>query len=343
MNVLRAALPIAGLAALAACELPTEAPIIDQRWVIPLDDATLSVSQLLPSGVAVTGNAFSVSVNPFSTHRTLGELCATCGPLHGATAPVPGFAGNFALSQSLPADVSQATLTAGSVALAVHNGFSFDPMAGGGTVTVTLTDGTGGPVLGQTVFSGSLPPGQARSQAITLNPGSVGATLAAAVVVNSPGGQVTTIDSGQRLTVTATPSGIRASSARVNAAGRSISFDPTDLDVEDIDSFITDRIENGAIVLAITNPFAVAVSASVQIVYPGGTLAKPLAIGSAATSSATLSYTGEELRSFLGKPNVRLTGTGAVSPTAAPVTVTPGQQVVITTKLDLTLRVGGQP
>jgi hypothetical protein len=342
MRSSRAALAVLGLAVLGACEYPTEAPLVDQRWVLPVESSTISVNQLLPGGVTVAGNAFSVNVSAFNTSRTLGELCPSCAPLQGLPAPVPAFNATFTLTQSLPADVVQATVTSGSVAIAINNGFNFDPLAGGGSVTVTLRNGASGPAVGQTVFTGAFPAGQTRTQTLTINPGALGSSLVASTEVNSPGGQVTTIDNNQRLTVTATPSPILVSSARVNVANRSVSFDAVDLDVEDIDSAITDRIQGGSIILEITNPFGVSVAANVSISRPsGGPLTKPLAIGSGATSTGTLAYTGDELRSFLGKSGVRLTGTGTVSASAGAVTVTPGQQVSIRSKLDVTLRIGG--
>lgn len=342
MRSSRAALAVLGLAVLAACEYPTEAPLIDQRWVLPVESSTISVNELLPGGVTVAGNAFSVSVSPFNTSRTLGELCTACAPLQGLPAPTPAFNATFTLTQSLPADVAQATVTSGSVAIAVNNGFNFDPLAGGGSVTVTLRDGVNGPAVGQTTFTGTLPAGQTRSQTLTINPGTLGSSLVISAAVSSPGGQLTTIDNNQRLTVTATPSPILVSSARVNVANRSVSFDPVDLDVEDIDSAITDRIQSGTIILEITNPFGVSMAANISISRPsGGPLTKPVTIGSGATSTAQLTYTGDELRSFLGESGVRLTGTGTVSPSAGAVNVTPGQQVSIRSKLDITLRIGG--
>lgn len=340
MKPLRAVLGLVGLAALAGCEFPTEAPILDQRWILPVDNTTISVNELLPAGVSASGSSFSVRVDPFSTSRTLGDLCTACQPLQGQAAPVPGFEGTFSLSQTLPADVVEAALTSGSVAVAIQNGFSFDPLAGGGKLTITLTDGPGGRQVGRTEYSGALPPGASANPTLALAAGTVGSTLQVSVVVTSPGGQTTTIDNAQRLTVNATPGALQVGSARVNVAGRRVNFAPVDLDVEDIDDSLADRIQAGSIVLDITNPFGVGVGATVDITHPGGRITKPLGIGGGATSSATLSYTGEEMRAFMGEPNVRLTGGGTVASGAGAIRVTPGQQVLIKAKLDLTLRIG---
>jgi len=108
-----------------------------------------------------------------------------------------------------------------------------------------------------------------------------------------------------------------------------------------IDVQITDRIQNGAVVLEIQNPFAVGVSGQLDIEQPGQTLSRPFSIGEGATSTVTLAYSGDDLRSFLGRPGVTLSGSGLVTSSAGVVTVTPGQEVAIEAKIDLTIQIGG--
>ncbi|MHB1192577.1 MAG: hypothetical protein ACYC6F_05970 [Longimicrobiales bacterium] len=340
MKSIRATLALAGLAILTGCDIPTEAPILEQRWILPADNSTISVTELLPSGVTVSGNNFAVSVGAFNTNKSLGDLCTTCSALNGLTAPVPPFNGSLTLSQTLPANVQQATVVSGSALIAIQNGFSFDPLAGGGSLTVTVYDGQGGKQVGQTVFSAPLAAGTTVTRTLTLAAGSLGATLYVDAALSSPGGQLSTIDTNQRLTITATPSPILVSAARVNVANRSVTVAPMDLDVSDIDSAITDRIQSGNIILDVTNPFGVAVSAQLDINYPGGKITKAFNVGSGATSTNTLAYTGDELRAFLGKSGVSMTGSGSVSSSAGYINITPGQQVLIKAKIDLTLRIG---
>lgn len=339
MKPIRATLALVGLAILTGCDVPTEAPIIEQRWILPVDNTTISVNELLPSGVTVSGSNFAVTIGAFSSSRTLGELCPSCAAFEGLTGPAPAFNGTFTLTQALPTNVSQATVVSGSVVIDIQNGFSFDPLAGGGTMTVTLYDGQGGRQVGRTVFSNSLPSGATVSQTLTLASGSITGMYVTADLA-SPGGQIATIGTSQRLTITAKPSPVLVSSARVNVSNRTVTFAPADLDVEDIDSAISDRIQQGGLILDITNPFGVSVAAQVDITYPGGKITKPLAVGSGATSTASMTYTGAEFRTFMGKPNVRMTGSGTISSSAGTITVTPGQQVVIKAKIDLTLKIG---
>lgn len=341
MKSISAALALVGLVASTGCDVPTEAPILEQRWILPVESTTLSVDELLPSGVSVSGNAFAVNLATFSAESTLLSLCAKCASLVGQTGPAPDFQGVVTSSQTLPADVLSAVLTSGSIQVAAQSQFNFDPLAGGGTIRIALQDGPGGRSLGEATISGPFAPGSTATRVITLPPGAIGKTLVATTTIASPGGQSTTITGLQKLVVTATPGSIRVGSATVNVANRAVSFDAVALDVEDIDSEIADRIENGALRLKITNPFGVALTAQVNINYPGGRLSKTLNISNAAQSTASLSYSGDEFRTFLGRPGVTFSGTGTVSAGAGSITVTPGQKAVLDAEIDLTIRIGG--
>ena len=79
----------AGCLLFAGCEYPTDLPIVEQRWIVPIEETTLSVEQLLPTGVEVSGSDFSVSIDPFSTSQALGNLCPACVALNGLTASPP--------------------------------------------------------------------------------------------------------------------------------------------------------------------------------------------------------------------------------------------------------------
>jgi len=60
------------LAVLSGCEYPTEAPIFDVRWVVPIEETSISVVDLLPATGAVTvvGTNFDVAVDPVFEQRT---------------------------------------------------------------------------------------------------------------------------------------------------------------------------------------------------------------------------------------------------------------------------------
>ena len=92
----------------------------------------------------------------------------------------------------------------------------------------------------------------------------------------------------------------------------------------------------------IQNPFGVGVDLSFDISGSGfTTLQRAVSISSAATSTVTISYTGDDFRRFLGQPNVQASGTGTVVAPGGPATVTPTQELVFEASIDLTVTVGG--
>lgn len=342
MKPIRAAAAVGGMAILTACSIPTSAPKVQQQWVFPADSTTISVDEFLPSGVSVSGATFVLNVNPFTANEVLGNLCTLC--TDGPTAAVPAFDATLNASQTLPTDVDGATLSSGSVDIAITNGFSFDPIAGGGTLTVTITDGPGGAQIGQMVLSGdsvALPPGTTLHRTMTLSPGAIGTTAYMSVEVKSVGGQAATVNTADALDVTATPGPLDISSATVNVASRSVNMSSVDLNVGSIDSSITDHILNGAIELTVANPFGVGLSGQLVINTPSGPITKTLTVSNGPTSTTTLSYSQAEFQQFLGQNNVTLGGTATVAASAGAITVTPGEQLSINTKVHLTIEIGG--
>ena len=95
----------------AGCEVPTDPPIVEQRWIVPIEETTMSVDELLPTGVVVSGNDFSVSMDPFSSSQALANLCGACTALNGLTTPVPAFTSSFNESEDLPDDVTAAMIS----------------------------------------------------------------------------------------------------------------------------------------------------------------------------------------------------------------------------------------
>ena len=338
MNLSRIA-AVTGLCLMTACDIPTGLPKIDQEWVVPIETTTISVSQLLPAGVSINGTRFAVSVGALSSTQTLGTACGGCGPLNGQTAPVPAFNYTYTTAPTtLPSLVTGADLASGTINVSIQNGFSFDPTSGGGSMTITVTE-AGGRALGSAVITG-VPAGQITTRAITLAAGTVGASITAKVVIDSKGAAATLINTSQQITVTATPQSVLVNSANVNVANKAFNVDQQNLDVKDIDSGITDHLQEGAIVLDITNPFGVGMTSTIKINYPGGVLSRTITVPATATSSVRLSYTGTELKQFLGKDGVTLTGNGSIVSSAGVITVTPTQTVQLKAKLDAKIQLG---
>jgi hypothetical protein len=263
--------------------------------------------------------------------------------------PKPPFIDAFDSAIDFPTEVSAVTIVSGEVQLAIQNGLNFDPLrpAAGvfGQLTITITDSADGDVLGTLVVDGvatAMAPGTTLDRTLTLGAATVNGGLLTTVDVSSPLGDPVTINTSLQISATATPTNVVVSSVAIDVGGRSVDLDPVDLDVEDIDTDISDRVQEGAFVLNVTNPFNVGASIQVTIDGPGiAPIQKAANIGAATSSTVTLSLTATEIQSFLGQSNVVLSGGAVIDPAAPIITVTPGQELVLSGDLDLTLRIGG--
>ncbi|HUP52217.1 MAG TPA: hypothetical protein VM198_07065 [Longimicrobiales bacterium] len=339
------------LTPLAGCDIPTELPILDTRWVVPAEETRFGVAELLPGSVTLTPDegAFIVDFDPVTFAETLGALCPLCAASDGLTVQKPPFLGEFESSVDFPSEVSSISILSGDIVLEIDNGLNFDPLrpAPGvtGTLVITVTDDADGDVLGMLEIDGTttaLPAGGTLTRTIELATATVEGSIVATAEIDSPLGDPVTIDSSLPVTVTVTPTNILVASVTIVVAGRSVDFDPVSLDVEEVDQNLIDRILAGGFIVDVVNPFGVA--ADFQLTIDGPTIApiqKSASVGTAGTSTIEISFTTGELRAFLGQPGVTLSGGAVVDAEASQITVLPGQELVLTGKLDLTLRIGG--
>jgi len=345
---------IAGaIASLTGCiDLPTDSPIVDQRWLVPGDSATLSVDRVLPPTVTVVGNAFQVVIPSVSTTQVLSQLCAQCTVGVGAI-PKPAFNATLTAAAALPSDVATATLVSGSVSVGVTNNLPFDPIrpsaSARGFVIISLSNR--GAVIGTDTISGAstaLPPNSRVDRTIALRAGIVlNGAIDAQVRVVSPDGDPTVFASTQNISVQATPTNVRVSRATLLLTNRSVSATPTTVDLSGVDSAISDRTQGGALLVSVTNPFALRGSLTLTISAPGLTsISKPLRLdaGSAASTSQRLDFTRDEIRSLFGRSDLSLTVSGPVTGTGTggAVDVLPGTQAVMSTRFEVAVRVGGK-
>ena len=177
---------------------------------------------------------------------------------------------------------------------------------------------------------------------LSLVPGTVSSTIFAVIDVVSPAGDPVPIDLAATFDITANVGSILVSSATIDVDNRMVNIEQTTLEVSDIDADLVANIQTGSLILDIQNPFGVAIDVVLEIGGPGiVTLQRNVSIGSGPTTSATLSYTGPELQSFLGKTGVFFRGTGTVTSPGVPATVTPTQVATLDASLDVELEVGG--
>ena len=347
------------LALLAACGLPTDvpkSPILDLRWVVPSQSTRITVDNLLPLNGAVKvlldSSGFSVTVPAASVTRSLSQDCAPCVAANGLVAPKPAFIVSTSTSTALPAEIVSSTLLAGganspSLRVTVNNGYTFDPLypnpsAGTPTGSAVITVSNGSTVLGRDSVNGAttrLPAGGTLTRNIPLSGTISGSSpVTVSFTVNSPAGEPVLIDASRSLTVTATPLNINVASTSVTVTNRAVSSSST-IDLAGVDSTISKRVQNGSLILSIVNPFNVTGALTVKLTPQGGAaIAKQVTLAPN-NSTVTISLTGPELRSLLGH-SVLVSYTGAVNATG-PVNVSPRQAVVVTTRLDVALQVGG--
>ena len=345
-------LPVALVILAAGCDLPTETPWWDTRWKIPGEDARVGSEAFLPDGVTLSGDGtvFLVDVANATDFRTLGELCPLCVPLDGQTAPKPAFEGTMDFLGPLPEDLEEALVEDGVLVLQFEHEFSFDPIRPGdtpGSMEIQVWDGSnGGRLLADSVISGAVdtfPPGVTKRVGLELEPGIIQDGLFVEIRLDSPEGDPTEIQADDRLDGWFRPEPLRVTGARVQAAGREVHLDTTELDVEDLDEGLVERVMEGGADILIQNPFDVTVDMDLRISGPESPDVTRALIIAPGTNSARLDFSGEELRSFLGRPGVILEGVGTVREDADPVDLTPQDEVTLRVTLDLTVRMGAEP
>lgn len=323
-----------------ACEVPTETPLVVQRWVLPVEDTELGVEELVPSAVTLQDGSFLLGIDPVSVSASLGNLCSACTPLDGTVvSSMPPFTARIETAAPLPADVEGGEVGGGSVQLSVRNDLSFDPIEGGGTLTLTVRDASGGAELAEVVLDGndvSLASGTTIGRTVDVGSGTVGSALSVEAEVVSVGGQSATVDVGREITVTLASADLLLDSVTVRVGTKDVSFDPVEIDVEDFSRSLTDGILEGSVILDVANPFDVTVDGTLDI----GGVSKPFTIEPAGTSTLTLDYTGDELRSFLGGTGVILSAEGTA--TGGVITVTPDEVLPVEASLDILVEVGGE-
>ena len=319
---------------LLGCDIPTAMPILAQRWILPLEQAKIGVEELLPAGVSLKDGVLEVSIDTITTNSSLNSLCAACAALNGSTAAVPAFTSSFNGSVDLPANISSVEISSGSVHVAVTNGLSFDPLAGGGLIEATILDGEGGLQLAQLIFSGALAPGTTLTQSISIGNSNVGNEVFAVIKVTSPGGQIAPINTSEQLSVATTGSALIMGSTTVSLEGHAVEVDVVKLDLDHIGPQIIERIVNGSLILEVTNPFGVSLSGNINI----GPTSKSFSISEDGRSTTTISYTGDELASFLGEKGVTLSLSGTAN--GSSITLSSHQELTKEGTIDCLIRIG---
>jgi hypothetical protein len=328
--------------ATGACDFPTSLPRFETRVAIPFDETRLAVSQLLPAGVTTSANSFLVSVPAASAQRTLGQMCgAPCLTAQGQQVAKPAFTDVFSVTTALPEDVVAATLASGSATLTVSHTFTFDPLQAApgstqsGVLRVIVRSGTRDVARDSILppFTGPI------TRSLALAPGIVTGALITEITIVSPAGGTVAIDNAAGIAVTVTPGTVVASEAQVRVQSRPVSAEALSVDLTRVDADLRDRVQSGALVVAVDNPFAVAGDFELRVTAPAVVDVRGAARVAPGTTTVRVDLARDEIRALLGRV-VSLSLSGTADGTADAVTVRPADAMRLSPRLTLMLEIG---
>jgi hypothetical protein len=318
--------------------------------VYPAGETEFEVCQLLPAGSLETpdGGGFLIPADTVRFSTTLGDLCPTCIPVWGLRVPKPAFNDEFS-GTFLPEELVSADIVDGGMNVAVQNGFNFDPIRPDsgvfGEIVIALREGgTGGSIKDLERLLGldtAFPPFTEESASLEFS-GRIRDSSVIEISLDSPEGDTLLVDIRDRLSVTAAIDTLRVTSAVVNVEGRTFESGPLSLGTGELGPDIVDRLQSGALVLEVSNPWGFPAQLLLTIAEPGAGLLilKEVPMPGVGVTTVRVDFTVEELQSFLGIPDVVVVGTATVDSLASPVIVAPGQELEISTSLDLVLGIG---
>ena len=332
---------VLSLGGLSACDFPTDVPRWDTRWVIPAENTSFPVAQLLPGGIALTndGEAFAVPLSAISISRTLREICAACSAVDGLTVPKPPFTVSFGGDLELPEGLLAARLLEGGVEFRLRHDFPFDPLRPSATARgyLLLSVRSGSTLLARDSIDGrstALPPGRGIVRTLQLQTGDIAGPLEVGITLHSPLGDPVTIDLDDRLVLDVPPGEIAIADARVLVSDRSISTPEIVLDMSNIETTVSERVQGGAVQLQITNPFDISGEFELRIVTPTGQVVRPVEIAQG-ESNVRIELNGDEMRSMLGQSDVRLSLAGVASSAAGGTEVHPSDEIALAARLEM--------
>lgn len=337
---------------LAACEFPTGLPQWEQTWEVPGERITVSVAELLPTGVDISddGASFVTEAPGTSVRFSLSDMCPTeCAALDGSFAPKPAFGDTIVTTTTLPADLVSATLSGGAFSATMAHNFNFDPLRPSQDTAnprgyIVMRISSNGFVVAEDSIHGddqAFPEGTSISPELLIQPVDVTDTLQIEIQIYSPAGDPTTIELADTLGVTLDPSTIEIAEATVNAASVPIDGEPVTMDFAGMDSTLVDRVQSGALVFDVSNPFTVTGTLDMTFNLPSGAIQRSLTVAEGEYQER-LEFDGSELRDLLGSETVELvtSGTIAASGAGGTITINPTQVLTLDNDFELVVLIG---
>lgn len=336
----RCALTLAALASVGGCDIPTEMPDWDTRWVLPAEATRLPLEEILPEEISrnAAGDGFLVTLPEFSAASSLRDICPECAPLDGLTVPKPPFTLSLTDELTISEWIVSGEVDGGSVEVRLRHDFNFDPLRpGGGSVGYLVVRlRSGARVLARDSVSGSttaLPPGRDLVRTIAIGEGTINGPLEVDFTLHSPAGAPTTIRLDDQFELHLPPGVIELSDLRLRVDQEVIS-EPLLLDLSGIDEEVSGRVRGAVVELQVENPFELSADLILNITAPGITVTEPLPI-TPGSSTVRAELTEEEARAILSQDEASLVLTGPAETPPEGSAVAPDQDIGVRVRLEL--------
>ncbi len=185
----------------------------------------------------------------------------------------------------------------------------------------------------------AFPAGTPITTQLEILPVDIADSLGIEVAIYSPAGDPTEIDTSDTLGITVPPATVQFSEATVTVGDVTIEPVTATLDFGGVDTTLVERIQSGALLVDVANPFSVAGALDVRLDGGFPAIQRSIAIREG-TYADSVTLTGAELQSILGSESTDVVASGTLAATAGTVTVTPTQRAVLDTRLRMVVLIG---
>ena len=371
-RLLLGAAAMAAAVLLAGCDIPTAAPIVEQRWILTAAQTTLGVEDLLPEGrvalavsdslrAAANGSengaesdpcaappssvgeviagegSIAVSVETMCFQWTVQELCPDCS----VGEPIPALDTVQEQTWRLPPEVASVHISSGTVELALEHDLGFTPIRAGELQVVAVSIGSGAVAeqeLLRLPLDRDLVAGTPVSFSVDFSQQPVtvtgGLKLRFEMDAAGSGAQEVITDLADTIEARATVQSLTIDSAVLRVIDLALGGEPQEFDLGDTDDVdeLLERFQEGTASVTIRNGFPVAISGTVTL----GDTERAVAVEAGGTTTVSISYSQAELQELLDG-TVTYSWTGAVTSDGEQ-TFTADMKLTISVQIDVTLR-----
>ena len=181
------------LAGISACDIPTGIPRWETTWITPGEEASVSVAELLPSGLTVNDDttAFELTIDTVRATFELADFCPSCPSSPTVPVAKPAFQSAVDVQVPLPDEVVSVDITTGMVIVDLRNGFDFDPIRPSASArgAITLELRSGATLIGSLVIDGderAFAPGTTIRDTLNFTAATVSGTMTLEIEMDSP-------------------------------------------------------------------------------------------------------------------------------------------------------------